>query len=235
MLAEHLLLPSGTELLLGSARETRWSESEVGSSAWIVDPAKATAAEGDGIFRVWSRGPGIWPWYFREPDELELTDSALAVARAFNQFEDNPLLDCTAPGMPALMGNPYPMEFVAVDGAIEARFEEFDVVRAIHLADIDAADAAPSPLGYSIGRWEGDTLVVETSRINWPHFGRIGVPQSEVVEVLERFTVSDNGARLDYELTIEDPATLLQPFTWQAHWVWRPGEEVNRYQCTVAE
>ncbi len=236
MLVEHLLLPSGTELLLGSTREPRWSDSELGSSAWTVDPIKATTAEGNGIFRVWSRGPGIWPWYFREPEELKLTESAMEVAAAFDEFEDNPLLDCTAPGMPALMGNPYPMEFVAIDGAIEFRHEEFDVVRTIHLSGAaGVASVAPSPLGYSVGRWEGDTLIVETSRINWPHFGRIGIPQSDAVAVSERFSVTDDGARLDYKLTIEDPATLLEPFTWEAHWIWRPGEEVNRYQCTVAE
>ena len=158
----------------------------------------------------------------------------IAAAAAFDPFTDNPLLDCTAPGMPALMGNPYPMELVKIEGGIEARFEEFDVVRTIHLGDASSSDTAPlSPLGYSTGQMDGNTLVVNTSRINWPHFGRIGIPQSEAVEVEERFTLMENGHRLDYEITITDPATLLEPFHWQVHWVWIPGEQVNRYQCTV--
>ncbi|MFP6828261.1 MAG: DUF6152 family protein [Gammaproteobacteria bacterium] len=234
MLVEHVLLPSGVELLVGSTREPRWSETERGSSAWTVDPTKAMSAEGSGIFRVWSRGPGIWPWYFRELSEYPLTASALAIAAEFDEFEDNPLLDCTAPGMPALMGNPYPMEFVAIDGGIELRHEEFDVVRTIHLTEAaDGPGVASTPLGYSIGQWDGESLVVTTSRINWPHFGRMGVPQSEAAEVLERFTVVEDGERLNYEMAISDPQTLLDTYTWEAHWIWRPGEEVNRYQCTV--
>lgn len=236
LLAEHVLLPDGVELLLGSAREPRWSDTELGSSAWTVDPIKASTAEATGIFRVWSRGAGLWPWYFGELDEFRLTETARAVAAEFDPFEDNPLLDCTAPGMPALMGNPYPMEFVAVDGGIEMHHEEFDVVRMIHIGEGVTADGQPlSPLGYSVGEWQGSTLVVATSAINWPHFGRIGIPQTEAVEVVERFTVTDTDDRLDYELTITDPGTLLEPFTWQAFWVWRPGEEVSQYQCTVAE
>jgi len=236
LLVEHVLLPGGTELLLGSTREPRWSQQEVGSSAWTVDPARAGAAEARGIFRVWSRGPGIWPWYFREADEFELSDSAAAQAAQFDPFQDNPLLDCTPPGMPALMGNPYPMEFLERDGDIEVRFEEFDVVRLIHMDGAPgAADVAASPVGYSVGRWEGDSLVVTTNRINWPHFGRVGIPQSEAVEVVERFTVIGDEDRLDYELTITDPEVFTGAFTWEAHWIWRPGEVVGRYQCTVEE
>ena len=98
----------------------------------------------------------------------------------------------------------------------------------------DGASAVqPSPLGHSVGQWQGDTLEVHTSRINWPHFGRVGIPQTEAVEVVERFILDDGGERLDYELTIEDPGTLLAPYSWDGFWVWRPGEEVGRYECTV--
>ena len=101
------------------------------------------------------------------------------------------------------------------------------------MAGGDASAAPLSPLGYSEGEWQGDALEVRTSRINWPHFGRVGIPQSEAVEVVERFIVGASGERLDYELTIEDPGTLLAPYSWQGFWVWRPGEEVGRYECTV--
>jgi len=233
MLVEHLLLPDGVELLLGSTREPRWSEREVGSSEWTVDPARASTDQASGILRVWTRGR-VRPWYFREAEEFELTEWAAAHAAEFDPFEDNPLLDCTPPGMPALMGNPYPMEFVETDRDIELRFEEFDVVRMIHMDEADGGhDVAASPLGHSVGRWEGDTLVVATNRINWPHFGRVGIPQSESVEVVERFTVVDEEDRLDYELTITDPEVFAGSFTWEAHYNWRPGEVVGRYECTV--
>ena len=232
MVVDHILLPSGVELLVGSNREARWSETAIGGSPWSVDPEKAAVAQGQGIFRVWSRD--VRPWYFRPADQYELTESALAAVAEWNEFEDNPLLECMAPGMPGLMGNPYPMEFVDREETIELRFEEFDALRAIHLrSDVPEADVPVSPLGYSVGRWVGDTLVVETSKINWPYFDRVGVSQSSAVEILERFRVVENGNGLEYEMTVTDPNTLLVPFVWQGRWAWKPGEEVNLYDCTL--
>ncbi len=234
MSVEHVLLPNGSELLVGSAREALWSDTPVGGQARILTAADAEAGLGSGIFRVWTRDVGYWPWFFRDPAEFELTDWAAAHVASFDQFEDNPLLDCTQPGMPALMGNPYPMEFIDRGDTIEVRFEEFDVVRTIHVANArNPADVAPSPLGYSVGSWEGDTLVVTTKRINWPHFGRVGMPQSEAVEVVERFAVRDADNRIDYSITMTDPEVFAGSLTWEAPYVWRRGETVGVYACTV--
>jgi len=232
----HILPPDGTELLVGRIREPRWSETHLGGGEWAVDPATAASATGRSLFRVWSQRLG-GAWYFRGTDAYRLTDSALAAAAEWDELEDNPLLDCTAPGMPAVMSNPYPMEFVErADGNILVRFEEFDSVRTIHMTDVaDPADIPASPMGYSIGHWEGETLVVSTSRINWPYFDRVGVPQSDAVEVLERFTPVENEDRLDYQLMVTDPAILIEPFVWEGYWDWRPGEEVHPYDCTVGD
>jgi hypothetical protein len=120
------------------------------------------------------------------------------------------------------------------DGAIEVRFEEFDAVRTIHMRDSVNPESVPtSPLGYSVGRWEGDTLVVRTTRINWPYFNRVGAPQSEAVAIEERIAAVDGGNRLDYVMTVTDPATLVGAFVWEAYWTWRPGERVRRYDCTI--
>jgi len=230
----HILPSDGTELLVGRIREPRWSETHLGSGEWAVDPATAASATARGLFRVWSQRLG-GAFYFRGMDAYRLTDSALAAAAEWDEFEDDPLLDCTAPGMPAVMSNPYPMEFVErADGDIVARFEEFDSVRTIHLTDVaDPADIPASHMGYSIGHWEVETLVVSTSRINWPYLNRVGVPQSEVVEILERFTPVEDENRLDYQLIVTDPAILIEPFVWEGYWDWRPGEDVQPYDCSV--
>jgi len=232
----HILPPDGTELLVGRIRKPRWSETHLGGGDWAVDPTTAAAATGQSLFRVWSQRLG-GAWYFRGTDAYRLTDSALAAAAEWDEFEDNPLLDCTAPGMPAVMSNPYPMEFVeSADGNIVVRFEEFDSVRTIHMTDAaDPTDIPASLMGYSIGHWEGGALVVSTSRINWPHFDRVGVPQSEAVEVLERFMPVEDEDRLDYQLMVTDPAILIEPFVWEGYWDWRPGEEVHPYDCTVGD
>ena len=232
MQVTNVLLPDGVELLVGGAREPRWADSAVGGERNLVDPAKAAAATGDGIFRVWSQGTGAW--YFTGRSDYELTESAAAAKAGWDDIEDNPIMQCVPPGMPGLMGNPYPMEFAQRDGYIELRFEEFDALRTIHMEDAgDPADMPFSHMGYSVGHWEGDTLVVRTTRINWEYFDRQGAPMTTDVVVDERFTVVEDGNRLNYLMTVTDPAILVRPFVWDAHFIWRRGEEVNLYDCTL--
>jgi hypothetical protein len=229
----HVLLPNGVELLVGGTREPRWSGKSAGST--VVAGASKAAALRDSLFRVWSQGTGAW--FFAGRSNYQLTKSAAAAVAQWDDIADNPLTKCVAPGMPALMGNPYPMEFVQVGRDIEVRFEEFDARRRIHMgADVARPTSAPlSPLGYSVGHWEDKTLVVDTSRINWPYFDRSGAPQTRNVAINERFTVVQNGNRLDYVMTVNEPASLVKPFVWNAYFVWNPGEVVNRYECTLEE
>jgi hypothetical protein len=67
----------------------------------------------------------------------------------------------------------------------------------------------------------------------WRHFDTVGLPQSEAVRIVEVFTPSADGARLDYELTVTDPATFTEPVTLGKYWVWVPGVEVGVYDCVV--
>ena len=53
------------------------------------------------------------------------------------------------------------------------------------------------------------------------------------VVVDERFTAVDNGDRLNYLMTVTDPDILVRPFVWDAYFIWRRGEEVNLYDCTL--
>ena len=147
----HVLLPGGVELLVGGVREPRWAETTAGSEV-VVDTERAAAARGDGIFRIWSQGSRAW--FFTGRSNYQLNESAAVAAAEWDDIADNPLIECIAPGMPALMGNPYPMEVVQVGDDIELRFEEFDVLRTIHMGDnvADPADVPSSHLGYSVGR-----------------------------------------------------------------------------------
>ena len=177
MLVNHVLLPDGVELLVGGSREPRWSEFGIGSESVLADSGTAAAASGAGIFRVWSQGTPAW--FFPGRAKYELTEAAAAAQAAWDDIEDNPPLACTPPGMPSLMGNPYPMQFVRLDGYLELRFEEFDAVRTIHFDDaVDPTTVPRSPLGYSVGRWDGEALLVRTTRINWPYFNRVGAPRA---------------------------------------------------------
>ena len=232
----HVLVErTGLEMLVGGAREPRWvDESMGGNREFLVESSPADTTV-DGIFRVWSQGTGAW--FFSGRGGYELTPEAQAAAAGWDDIADNPIIECVAPGMPSLMGNPYPMEFTQVGDNIELRFEEFDALRVIHMGDA-VEDPETQPLshwGYSVGRWEDDTLVVDTSRVGWHYFDRTGAPQTPAVRINERFTVVENGNRLNYLMTVTEPDTLVEPFVWDAYFQWKPGEVVGAYECELEE
>ena len=134
------------------------------------------------------------------------------------------------------MTQPYPMEFVDKGDKILLRIEEYDSVRTIYMADAaPAEEPPPSLLGYSVGHWENDTLVVRTTRVNYPHFDGTGIPQSEAVEFTERITAFDDVGQLDYKITVIDPETFTEPVLLEKSWVWLSGVFVEPYNCTVGD
>ena len=231
----NLLLPDGVEIAISASFAPRWSERVLGESQ-ILEPSGRLPDDGRGIFRVWTWEPVKEFWMIRPPDTYPLTDAAGAAAAAWDEDdpEDNLILQCIGPGMPATMGNPHPIEFVELDDAIELRSQEFDLIRTIHLDTSTAPESVPaSPLGYSVGRWEGNTLVVSTTRLNAPYFNRQGVPQSESARVDERFTVDAEAGRLNYLLSVTDPVNLTEPFVHELFWNWNEDAYLQRYDCRL--
>ena len=91
-------------------------------------------------------------------------------------------------------------------------------------------DTPWSHLGYSVGAWGGETLVVTTTHINWPYLDDIGTPQTEALKVVEKFTLSDDQTRLNRDITLTDPETLTGPVTVRGYWL-ALGETVPPYDC----
>ena len=168
--------------------------------------------------------------------EYPLTETARAIRAEWDpQRAGNPFLSCEPIGMPRIMGQPYPMEFVDDGERILLRIELYDVVRTIHMdPDAAAGNAPPGPLGFSTGSWDGNALVVRTTRLGWPWFDQSGIPQSAAAELLERFTPSADGTRLEYILTVTDPDTFTEPVTLEKYWTWRPDAQVRPFDCNPA-
>ena len=90
------------------------------------------------------------------------------------------------------------------------------------------------PWGIRWDAGDGNTLIVRTTRVNWPYFDSIGiVPQSEAVEIAERFTLSDDETRLTYDLEVSDPATFTAPVSARWEFGWRPDMVVEPFDCTL--
>jgi hypothetical protein len=206
MLVSNVLLPNGEEALFYPESKLRWSSKAAGGQ-WA---RQSVTADRHGLYRIWSVADlGAYLAAARAV-AFDLTPQAEAIMRA-----TPPTLDvCRPQGMPGFMLNPLPMGFVDRGDHIELNHASFGVMRTIHLADqADPETIAFSDLGYSVGRWMGDTLEVRTTRIGWPYVDDDGRPQSRSVEVLERFALLNEGGLLRYTHTVTDPLSLTKPMT----------------------
>lgn len=226
----NLLLPDGREVqfMTGAPAFFTSSEGLVRGVDRVVDAQR----ENRGIFRVWSV-PVPNPAGAAALRNLPFTPQAVA-ARASFDLLDNFATRCEPEGMPRIMFNPHPFEFVDRGATILLRAELYDTERIIHMDAAEAPAREPSSrLGYSVGRWDGSSLVVTTSRVDWPFFDNAGTPQSTAVEIVERYTLSEDQARLAFSVTVTDPATFTEPAVIESHWL-ALGHTVERYECRRA-
>lgn len=224
----HVLLPGGGEVPL---RPTASSEDEAAL-------AGATDATGTGIFKVWS-----FQTRYQLRNPFVLTSQAQAALDAYDPRTDDPSLKCIPPGMPNAILNPYPIELIDEGDRIVQRIEEWGQQRVFHMSEeARSQPQAPSHLGYSVGRWEGGVLVVDTTRLDWPYLDQDGRPMSENVSMVERYTMSEDETELDYEIVITDPENLVEPAIWDHTWVYKPGDEMlpgfeegERFECEIRD
>jgi hypothetical protein len=234
ILAINMTMPSGEEVLLDPGLTGRFGlQSRVPEVESAEAQPQAGSQEPSGIYRVWSRARG--------PNDLDpertFTAAALAARDAWDPVVDDPALRCTAPGMPVVMDTPFPLAFEEGDGRIILRIEQWDGIRSIHMGSDMNPQAQPDALmGYSRGRWEGQTLVVETSNISWPYVDEFGTPKSDEFTMVERFSFSEDSRGMTWEATVNDPATYEgEAFLGRAGYEWVPGEVVKPYDCTIAD
>jgi hypothetical protein len=225
----NMLLPGGREVLLWEDPTPRFSDEAI-----LVTAAEETvvdaASEDKGIFRVWSSPRGVY--WGQQMAKQPFTAAAIAARDSYDML-DNFATRCEGEGMPRIMVNPHSFEFIDHGDEISLLTELYDTERIIHMGEADVpADAPASKLGYSVGVWEDDTLVVTTARVNWPFFDNRGSGQSDAVRIVERFTLSDDQARLDFETTVTDPPNLYEPAVLKGHWL-ALGHTLPAYNCRV--
>ncbi len=150
------------------------------------------------------QGDGRIPY---RPEALEVKQE-----NAANWIDRDPELKCYLPGTPRAMYMPYPFQIVQGADKIHMNFGFSNAARVIHLDDVDLPPDY-SYMGHSVGRWEGDTLVVDVTDFNGRNwFDRAGNFHSEALQLTERFSPLSPDAIL-YEVTIDDPETFTEPWT----------------------
>jgi hypothetical protein len=102
------------------------------------------------------------------------------------------------------------------------------VIRTVHMGAEHPADLQPSRHGHSVGRWDGDTLVIDTIGFE-PNPSGLGlnVPSSAGKHTIERLTLAEGRTRLRYEVIVEDPAYLTEPAMLTQQWDHRPDLEFS--------
>jgi hypothetical protein len=111
-------------------------------------------------------------------------------------------------------------------------FEMPRMVRRVRLNGTHPANLAPGYVGDSIGRWEGNTLVVDTVGFNgYAELDARGQPTSAKLHTVERFTPTADGESIDIETTIEDPEYYSRPFPVRRSWKKSPARHPFEYDC----
>jgi hypothetical protein len=208
------------------------------SGVWLPDtdplPPGEQTVEGDLEF------PRHMNNYAADLKEEDLQIKPWAAELLKTRLEDSGGLDpaahCKPLGMPFLNAAPLPYKIVETPGLVLVLYEGDTVFRQVFLDGREPVeDAVPRIMGYSTGKWQGDTLVVDTVGFRDRDFiDAMGHPHSDKLHLIERFRRPDVG-HLEIEMTIDDPGAYLQPLTYTVKASLLPDTDLLEYFCAENE
>jgi hypothetical protein len=146
----------------------------------------------------------------------------------------DPVSKCWMQGVPRLVYAPYPVLIAEEKDRVDLVYETNHTFRIVDLKRAlpkEGPDLDPQWLGYSVGHWEGKTLVVDTVGLNdktWLDYS--GLPHGEKLKVQERYTLA-RPDRIDGVVTITDPDTYSRPWSTAFTLVKKPGYELKENVC----
>src|SRR5947207_8901162 len=223
-----------------------------GAAQWINYPAAGTPRLPDGKANLSAPAPrtadgkpdltGVWrgagPLYrFNiaqdlKPEDIQPWAEALFLQRVRDSRKDSPLARCLPVSVP--FHDFFDLNrIVQTPGLIVLLFESPNSPHRTVFTDGRDLPKDPNPtwLGYSVGRWEGDTLVVTTAGFNdrgW--LDSAGHPQTESLRITERLRRRDFG-HMDFEITIDDPKVFTRPFTIKRERLLAPDTDLLEDVC----
>jgi hypothetical protein len=156
---------------------------------------------------------------------------AFRARQAEEGVDQSKQVNCVPPGMPGIMRQPYPIEFLFTPGRVTIFAETYSQARRIY-TDGRALPDDPDLLfnGSSVGRWDGDTLLVDTVGFSPVTEIAAGIPHSDQMKVHERMWLESPDV-LRIETTITDPEVLAEPFVQQLAFRKQPDWEIREYVC----
>ena len=203
------------------------------SSTALVENGVTVAMDAYGLLRNIADAPKVAP--------LQPWARALYVERQRRFLQDDPTyLNCKPPGGPRQFQSPYGVQlvedrerrriFVLIGGG-NSNYRIIQMDGRGQKGQVGGDDDNPLYYGRAVGKWEGDTLVVETGGFNedfW--FTNGGLPHTEQLRLVERFSRTDFDT-MKYDVTIEDTGAYTRPWSSSSTLRWVAGEELPRHLC----
>jgi hypothetical protein len=200
-----------------------------GRGAAAAGPPPRDAQGRADLSGMWMTGGGG-----QRSDAVPYTPEAQQKIRVFQSRQniDDPMGLCLLVGIPRIYQMPMPFRIVQLPNEVIFIHEAFRGIRIIptdgrqHPADVD-----PAYLGDSVGRWEGDTLVVDVRHFNdrtWLGFG--ATHHTEQLQITERITRT-GPETISYEAVVTDPGVFTKPWTVRSTFSLRPNERIREYEC----
>jgi hypothetical protein len=176
-------------------------------------------------------GGGELPW---TPAGLKKYQENQAALKA-GTLKDEARRVCVPDGVPRILVNPYPFQVIQTPGQVTLVYELNHVIRPIlldkPLPPADELEIFPYYSGHSVGKWEGDTFVIESAGFNEKTFlDATGAPHSDQMRVVERWK-RVNDKNLEVVATITDPAMLTRPVQVRYVYDLHPEVRLEDYNC----
>jgi hypothetical protein len=199
------------------------------SGVWVQEVGKATRpnwvdSQGNRLEKL-----PLTAWGEERFKANRATHGSAAVA---STTSTEPIVKCLPPGVPAIyMVSIYPMEIIQTPGRVILFFEYGNYVRQIFTDGRKHQNLTPTWMGDSIGKWEGDTLVIDASGFNdktW--IDSEGHPHSDALHVVERIRRTDHDHLLD-EITVDDPKAYTKTLTTNRVFDFEPDWNIAEFVC----
>jgi len=225
-----VMLASGTSILAQDSQPSKPPGTTSGglgadiAGIWMITPPRRIGGVNDSVLDFEGK---------RKPDSAKVVPflpEAEARYKTANPL-DNTSMHCLPPGISALMFAPYPIAIIQAPGRVLLIHEYMNLVRWIYTdGAVHPKDLEHTWLGDSVGKWDGDTLVVDTIGFNNKSWLDLhGMTHSDELHTVERF--HRLGAVLEYSLTIEDPKTFSQPWTVHMDYTAKPDWKIAEFVC----
>lgn len=149
--------------------------------------------------------------------------------------QNDPDARCLSPGAVRSYQSPYPIELLQTPGRVTILYEYMHLVRRVHMdGRAHPKDFDTAPMGHSVGRWEGDTLVIETVGLaDTTLLNATGLPHSDRMVLTERIRKILGGDVLEIQFGIDDPVAYAKPWTATSYYKRDPGGRIIEYNCDL--